>query len=346
MTDVPVDLIKHFAPVLKFAEHEAFFPMHVENYVAKCSLHRHEGNAEHRMLIPPGHLTLDMLSQFTDAGHFIVYADYQQFVDPFGEAEFTPQFIDRIIEEGIGVVKRLVSKVQDSGLPAYVRDQALENYGDLTTNPPAYYYRVIRKADSGEKYDVIQYWYFYAYNDWALTYGGVNDHEADWETIQLFFDDLDDPAPVYVGYSAHGHAYIRRWQDVHKDGVKPIVYVGGGSHAGYPAPDLWRWWRMMLNCIRFPLFMGRFFGEFISAEPYHPGTIILTDDDWVEPVNLEGKSWVTEYKGQWGARYLIENQHTGEVRPKSGDAPAGPMYERGGAVRQKWTRPAKWHKLR
>jgi hypothetical protein len=41
---------------------------------------------------------------------------------------------------------------------------------------------------------VLQYWYFYAFNDWCSTYFGVNDHEADWETIAAYLvrDDAAD----------------------------------------------------------------------------------------------------------------------------------------------------------
>ena len=35
-------------------------------------------------------------------------------------------------------------------------------------------------------YTVLQYWYFYPMNDWRSTFAGVNDHEADWETISVY----------------------------------------------------------------------------------------------------------------------------------------------------------------
>ena len=48
----------------------------------------------------------------------------------------------------------------------------------------------------------LQYWLFYAYNDWN------NLHEGDWEMIQLVFDarnahDALTTAPTSVGYSQH-----------------------------------------------------------------------------------------------------------------------------------------------
>ena len=38
--------------------------------------------------------------------------------------------------------------------------------------------------DSG--YTVLQYWFFYAYNDWRSRVFGVNDHEADWEQVTIY----------------------------------------------------------------------------------------------------------------------------------------------------------------
>jgi hypothetical protein len=36
-----------------------------------------------------------------------------------------------------------------------------------------------RSSSTHTGYTVLQYWYFYAFNDWRSTYFGVNDHEAD-----------------------------------------------------------------------------------------------------------------------------------------------------------------------
>jgi len=62
---------------------------------------------------------------------------------------------------------------------------------------------------------VLQYWFFYLYNDW-------NDrHEGDWEMIQLFFDAPDARSPRSAGglaqhYELEGNrGFIRgRWKIV------------------------------------------------------------------------------------------------------------------------------------
>ena len=80
----------------------------------------------------------------------------------------------------------------------------------------------------------LQYWFFYAFNDFN------NTHEGDWEMIQLVFDAADaeealDEEPVEVGYSSHEGAERAAWDDDEKleivDGTHPVVYPAAGSHA-------------------------------------------------------------------------------------------------------------------
>ncbi|MGE5688944.1 MAG: hypothetical protein ACM33B_00150 [Pseudomonadota bacterium] len=79
----------------------------------------------------------------------------------------------------------------------------------------------------------LQYWFFYAFNDFN------NLHEGDWEMIQLVFPaqvahSALATAPVDVGYSSHEGAERAAW-DSDKlelvDGTHPVVYPAAGSHA-------------------------------------------------------------------------------------------------------------------
>jgi hypothetical protein len=36
-------------------------------------------------------------------------------------------------------------------------------------------------------------------NDWRSTFGGVNDHEADWEQVTVFLPDPPAPADASLG---------------------------------------------------------------------------------------------------------------------------------------------------
>ena len=88
------------------------------------------------------------------------------------------------------------------------------------TSPPS-------PADPGKL--ALQYWLFYAFNDWN------NLHEGDWEMIQLVFDATDaqrgarDEQPVEIGYSQHEGAERADWGDDKLelvDGTHPVVLPG------------------------------------------------------------------------------------------------------------------------
>jgi hypothetical protein len=82
-------------------------------------------------------------------------------------------------------------------------------------------------------------------NDWRSTFGGVNDHEGDWEQVTLFLTESDaaeKPELAWVAFSAHdevGDDLRRRVDDpdVHLiDGTHPVVNAGAGSHSGAYLP--------------------------------------------------------------------------------------------------------------
>ena len=102
---------------------------------------------------------------------------------------------------------------------------------------------------SGELY-VIQYYYFYPYNDWW------NNHEGDWQRVDVIVSssDPDDNFIEVLGveYRFHG-AWVTYYRDFPdhagltssfefnprdalklSQGTHPVVYVGAGSHAAFP----------------------------------------------------------------------------------------------------------------
>ena len=84
---------------------------------------------------------------------------------------------------------------------------------------------------------VLQYWFFYYYNDWI----GGPDHEGDWEFVQSIFPQgktvpeiIDQNLnPDQVVYSAHFGGYKTNWNTVEKENNRPVVYVAKGSHANH-----------------------------------------------------------------------------------------------------------------
>jgi hypothetical protein len=236
----------------------------------------------------------------------------------------------------VGLAARLV----DAGLraslllrgtvPGGTRAAAQQEYArELTPSVHPYYGRVTR--DGG--YTALQYWFFYAMNDWRSTFGGINDHEGDWEQVTVF---LADGAPAWVAFSAHdltGADLRRRADDPDLTwvGRHPVVYAGAGSHAGACLPGEY--------VTKLPLGGARLVG--IPFLDYHrgdgpaigPGTgrpwsPVLIDDD---------TAWVHAYRGLWG---LDTHDRFGGER-----APAGPRYERDGSVRAAWASPVSWAQL-
>jgi len=77
---------------------------------------------------------------------------------------------------------------------------------------------------------IVQYWFFYAYND-----APINDHEGDWEMIEIILDSSEKPTSAV--YSQHLQGQRASWNDVEKvNSTHPKVYVARGSHANYFRP--------------------------------------------------------------------------------------------------------------
>lgn len=101
--------------------------------------------------------------------------------------------------------------------------------------PNTAYARVVEIRDKGgEKRVVLQYWFLYYFNDWN------NNHEGDWEMIQLVFEAdsvlqilAESRDPVMASYSCHASGNSKPWADVDRDESHPNVYVATGSHANY-----------------------------------------------------------------------------------------------------------------
>ena len=99
---------------------------------------------------------------------------------------------------------------------------------------PTVYAHVVTQAGRPGKL-ALQYWLFYAFNDWN------NFHEGDWEMIQLVFDASTPRGrprqrPLEVGYSQHEGAERASWDDSKLelvDGTHPVVHVAAGSHANF-----------------------------------------------------------------------------------------------------------------
>ncbi len=175
------------------------------------------------------------------------------------------------------------------------------------------YVRVARDSSSGTQLIVLEYWFFYAYNN-----GPLNDHQGDWEMISVFLDPSGQAK--LAGYSQHFRGEVARWEDVEKsDGTHPNVYVAKGSHASY-----------------FRSYQGNFGFE---ADQVGGGEQIgwskLSLEILVDPRSgrpPSGQLWLL-FAGRWGEYGTEENMLRGE------QGPLGPLYNLNG---QKWLQAGAW----
>jgi hypothetical protein len=366
-----VALLRRFEPIIRFTQGEYFFPASVDEYVRRCELLEKRGRGDVAIVAARGALTLEKL---VDLGRDRpLPGQYLRLVDePFSRIEVAkwrlrddrPRFHGAVRLARVGVLSRGLDALSRASLVFRGRNasgaeaaaETLYRTGMRPDHHP-YYGRVVR--DGG--YAVLQYWFFYAYNDWRSRVYGVNDHEADWEQVIVYVaGDGDDLRPVWVAASAHdevGDDLRRRWDDpdLTRVGDHPVIHAGLGSHSGaYLAGDY-------LTTHDVPAFAGvlrltrRISRTFLpwTRDQEHVGLSIPyvdyargdgvsigsgQDRAWDPVVIDETTPWVMHYRGLWGND--TEDPLGGER------GPAGPRYERSGRVRASWGDPVGWAGLR
>jgi hypothetical protein len=362
-------LLRAHEPVVRYTKGELFLPTAVGPYVAQCSLWTGVTGGAQTELARRGEMSLERLSEegarHRDRPLFLRFVE-----QPLGGADYArwrrmPR--ERLSAAGrfttTGIFGRLIDAVLRASLllrgkvPAGVAAAAETAYRErLAAGQFTYYGRVVR----GGGYVCLQYWYFYAMNDWRSTFGGINDHEADWEMVTVYLAEQDSgggPQPEWVAFSSHdyhGDDLRRRWNDpeLRREGSRPVVFAGAGSHSGAfipgdyvvtvdPAPVravvgfLRRLRRLVAPWRHYtgdPAGLGIPFVDYARGD----GVVIGPEHDrrW-SPVLIDDETpWVRDYRGLWGL----------ETRDRFGGerAPSGPRYERDGSVRTSWANPLGW----
>ena len=376
-----VSLLRRFEPILRFTEGEQFFPMDVDRYVAGARLYVQRPNDLPELIVPRGELNVARLAEArADVPGAMFYVSFADPLNPAQVLNFYRTSTLRNFHAGRGRLARvgLVARIVDllfsltllargkvpGGLAAdaALRYQAMQSAGERF----CYYGRVVRENG----YVALQYWFFYAFNDWRSSFYGVNDHESDWEMITIYAveDDEGEPRPAWLAYSSHefeGDDLRRRWDDpeVQLEGEHPLVYVGAGSHANYYRPGeylpvaevpaasrLLRAWRRVRRFWRVTLRQGGEYSELPDLTFFRIPFVDYARGDgfsigpgeahtW-QPELLhatpegDAPAWVDGFRGLWGL--YTRDPISGE------DAPAGPKYHRDGTVRKMWYDPLGW----
>lgn len=87
----------------------------------------------------------------------------------------------------------------------------------------------------GQRFTVYQYWYYYAYNEYALLPGIKDNHEHDFECFKVFVD-KETGQPKIITCNIH---FFREITPV--DGDIPKIKVERGGHGLFTKNMRWRW---------------------------------------------------------------------------------------------------------
>ena len=202
-------LIDQYAPIVYLHPREVYAPGPVSQMLENAALRGNDGS----QVVAEGAVTPDTFDVHNGSYYYLDLAPDLQSLQEAGELHGC---------EGSSPYERLYGRI--------ARD-----------DESVVYARVVKGPD----WLLIQYWFFYFYNDWC------NKHEGDWELVELVFEPIStveevlaaDAAPAYVAYSQHLWGERVAWSEAiwsaEGEGKHPRVFVGRGSHANYPSPG-WR----------------------------------------------------------------------------------------------------------
>lgn len=382
------ELHSKYAPILRFSRGERFFPMAMEDFLAYTALYR---KGEQKPRVARGQVTAadlrrrgadEMFLRSVEDGPLtgaavasqwgaatmkllrewvirppvawtpsLARAAYRWFSSKTSAATRRFWWNDLLFSELDGALGPEVGRddLPRFVLPGDMRSAAIDAYEASQGGRPrhTYYYRSVREGDVLN----LQYWFFYAYNDWGNGYGGFNDHEGDWEGFHVFFK-LAGGQPVeppsHVCFLGHDSRMTKPWvhPEVEKVGTHPVIYVAAGSHASYPQPKL------------YPLV------ELYNLIDYATGDATTLDHDaWASRRALDGASAglvasLLDYRGSWGTRYWLDlswlrvalrslpsagavlaRALPGEITLPGVSAPRGPRFSATGSERESWHKP-------
>ena len=189
--------------------------------------------------------------------------------------------------------------------------------GGLTVPPRArfnkYHYTVYGKQQEiNQNVIVLQYWFFYVFNDWN------NNHEGDWEMIQLKVD-KSNLTPIEATYSFHWGGITHNWSNISKSGTHPKVYVVEGGHGSWSAPGNHDWAQEIFGL----------YCQSLTDRTAENGPSIEIDSNYSLDIISNNTTWIN-FAGKWGEINTI-----GTTGP---DSPPKINYGAG----NRWKDPLTW----
>lgn len=197
-----------------------------------------------------------------------------------------------------------------------------------------YYGRVTTEG----RWIVLQYHYFYAFNDWRSVQGGLNQHEGDWECINIYLKEKlttpknyapDSYEKIGVACSQHHNGEFCFWEDKKLEKFNkthPCIYVAKGSHANFFEPDNHKSSMLVSGIARQILNQIDRIVRMFRGQTYGLPTELTSSDGCIIGINIfhwesnlieDDELWV-EYQGLWGK----QEKHPDE------SGPTGPKWDR------------------
>ena len=160
------------------------------------------------------------------------------------------------------------------------------------------YFHVYRNNFQGLS---IQYWFFYAYNDFHSNFN----HEGDWEHINVRLD--SNHQPTLLWYAQHNDVKQYQPSQVFWYGsTHPLVWVADGSHASYAAENECDGAMVEgnpSNCWSFSSQRWFTWGDPGTGEPGYRSAGLVNMGEAPTPGTsrrpMPGQEWV-RYLGMWG----------------------------------------------
>ena len=202
------------------------------------------------------------------------------------------------------------------------------------------YGRQFEANDNGIGKIVLQYWFFYIYNDWGKIRDLANVHEGDWEMIQIILGSNEQPLLITYSYHRGGKTFLwgKDKDEIKKsnDGNHPKVYVALGGHGSWNKAGNHAWYQKLVGCLDCKdktkkgdvLYPPNFHEDEIKTK-YSKSPYKLEDmSDWTE------KDWIY-WTGYWGD----QNAYDGFTGPPS---PVYIDYIKDDEYEGRWKEPLKW----
>jgi len=371
-------LLRRFEPVICFNRGEQFYPMDADRFLAAARLCVQRPDTPPEMLVPRGELTAAYFAQprqeIPEAVYFLSVADPLTVPEmrAFRRTSTLREFHSgpgRLVRVGLAArffaLLFSLSLLLRGRVPGSLAAGSAKFYAASQSRDERYTYygRVVR----AHGYIALQYWFFYAYNDWRASFHGVNDHESDWEMVIVYVAQNQAGAiePLWLACSSHdseGDDLRRRWDDpaLQRIDEHPVICAGAGSHANYffpgeympdvPLPftqGLARAWLLVRRLwarlgqgdpptpreesgFRIP-FVDYARGDGLRIGPGQSRTWQM--DMLQATATAPAPAWVDGFSGLWG-------HYSGD--PLGENAPPGPRYERNGTERVRWYDPVGW----